>query len=93
MNALCLFAKISRAANHRLIPSQPLGERTPTSVSIPKGRSSRLHLYPDDGPGRWLGIAFAIEIPMKKLDDASKWVYGLRHPTVICEKKTDKIVR
>lgn len=33
------------------------------------------------------------EIPMKKLDDASKWVYGLRHPTVICEKTTDKVVR
>lgn len=33
------------------------------------------------------------EIPMQKLDNASKWVYGLRHPTVICSKKTDKIVR
>lgn len=32
------------------------------------------------------------EIPMQKLDDASKWVYGLRHPTVICSKTTDKIV-
>lgn len=33
------------------------------------------------------------EIPMKKLDDASKWVYGMRHPTVICAETTDKIVR
>ena len=33
------------------------------------------------------------EIPMKKLDDASKWVYGMRHPTVICSEATDKIVR
>jgi hypothetical protein len=24
------------------------------------------------------------EIPMAKLDNASKWVLGLRHPTVIC---------
>ncbi|MBX3228415.1 MAG: C39 family peptidase [Labilithrix sp.] len=33
------------------------------------------------------------EIPMKKLDDASKWVYGLRHPTVICSATTDNVVR
>lgn len=31
------------------------------------------------------------EIPMKKLDDASKWVYGLRHPTVICGKSTKNV--
>lgn len=33
------------------------------------------------------------EIPMKKLDDSSKWVYGLRHPTVICEAQTGNVVR
>ena len=33
------------------------------------------------------------EIPMRKLDDASKWVYGMRHPTIICTRTTDKIAR
>lgn len=33
------------------------------------------------------------KIPMSKLDDASKWVYGLRHPRIECAQKTGLVVK